>query len=72
MTLIEAMVTLAVTGLILTFMATAISLTYQRFRTSSQRHDRQQQVLLLSQRLGIDLRRVRADRVSGGSCRPCR
>jgi type II secretory pathway pseudopilin PulG len=57
-TLIEAMVTLAVTGLIMTFLAMAISLSYQRFRTSSQRHDRQQQVLLFSQRLGIDLRRA--------------
>ncbi len=49
---------MAVTGLIMTLLSMSVSLVYQRFRTSSQRSDRQQQVLLLSQRLGVDLRRA--------------
>ena len=39
-------------------MALMVSLAHRRYRSASHRHDRQSQVLLMSQRLGIELRRA--------------
>ena len=64
LSLLEALVTLGVTSLIMSFMAVTVSYAYQRFRHSSQRSDRQQQLLICVQRLGIDLRRAPAGSVS--------
>ena len=58
MTLVEALVTMAVTGLIMTFLATTVQFCYRRYLTVGQRHDRQSQLLIFSQRLGIELRRA--------------
>lgn len=57
-TLIEALVTMFVIGLIMTIMAFTIQFCYRRYLSEGQRQDRQSQVLIFSQRLGIELRRA--------------
>ena len=57
-TLLEALVTMFVTGLIMTILAFTVQLCYRRYLSDGQRHDRQSQLLIFSQRLGIELRRA--------------
>ena len=58
LTLLEALVTMFVTGLIMTLMACTIQFCYRRYLSDGQRHDRQSQLLIFSQRLAIELRRA--------------
>ena len=57
-TLIEALVTMFVIGLIMTIMAFTIQFCYRRYLSEGQRQDRQSQILIFSQKLGIELRRA--------------